>query len=221
MRWRGRTTELYRDRTDAGQQLAAQLAQEIEFGSNGSDVVVLALPRGGVPVAAPLAHRFGVKMSILLVRKIGAPGRPELAMGAVAAIGDRVELFRNEAIVRSLGVSEQSFAAIQRREVTELAARAERFGATPELSGRNVILVDDGLATGATMLAAVQVVTGAAPQSVTVAVPVAARQAVALLRSHARVVCPRTPEPFIAVGQAYDDFRQVSDAEVEQLMSGG
>ena len=129
------------------------------------------LPRGGVPVAVPIAERWHLPLAVLAVRKLGAPGRPELAMGAVAAIGDRVELFRNESIVRQLGVDEERFGRIRDREVAELADRVARFGATPELRDQHVIVVDDGLATGATMLAAVQVVATTEPASITVAVP--------------------------------------------------
>jgi putative phosphoribosyl transferase len=208
----GRAGERFADREHAGYELSLALERP------AGDVVVLGLPRGGVPVAAPIAARWHVPLAVLAVRKLGAPGRRELAMGAVAAIGDRVELFRNEAIVRQLNVSEETFAAVRDREVAELADRVARFGGTPELTGCSVVLVDDGLATGATMLAAVQVVNTADPASVTVAVPVAARQAVALLAAEVRVVCPLTPEPFVAVGQAYVDFEQVSDDEVRRLL---
>ncbi len=198
--------------------MAGQLERHLE--RLAGPAVVLGLPRGGVPVAAPIAVRWQLPLAVLAVRKLGAPGRPELAMGAVAAIGDRVELFCNTSLVRQLGVDDETFGRIRDREVSELGMRVARFGATPELRNQHVIIVDDGLATGATMLAAVQVVATTEPASITVAVPVAARQAVALLSSHARVICPRTPEPFVAVGQAYEDFRQVSDAEVQRLLSG-
>lgn len=212
MGWRNRG-EPYRDRAHAGQRLAELIERP------ASDPVVLALPRGGVPVAVPIAERLEVPLAVLAVRKLGAPGRRELAMGAVAAIGDRVEVYRNSGVVRQLGVSEERFAAVRDREVAELADRVARFGGTPDLHDREVILVDDGLATGATMLAAVQVVATTDPAGITVAVPVAARQAVALLTPLARVVCPSTPEPFVAVGQAYTDFRQVSDDEVRRLLA--
>lgn len=180
--------------------------------------MVLGLPRGGIPVAAPIAQRLGVGLYALPVRKIGAPGREELAMGAVAAIGDRIELFQNRSMVAQLRVGDEGFARARDAAVRELSASVARFGSAPDLAGRSVILVDDGLATGATMLAAVQVVATADPAEVIVAVPVAARGAVTLLAQRARVVCPHTPDPFVAVGQAYDDFDQVSDAEVLDLL---
>lgn len=212
MRWRDAGRERYRDREHAGRLLAEQLEPP------GRPAVVLALPRGGVPVAGPIAERWGLPLAVLTVRKLGAPDRPELAMGAVASVGDRVELFRNDSLVRQLGVNDEAFAAVRDREVKELAERVSRFGQPPDLTDRHLIVVDDGLATGATMVAAVRLLNGLSPATITVAVPVAARQAVALVSRDARVVCPRTPEPFIAVGQAYDDFDQVSDDEVRRLL---
>ena len=212
MRGRDAERERYRDRAHAGRLLAQHLDPPAR------PAVVLALPRGGVPVAAPIAERWGLPLAVLTVRKLGAPDRRELAMGAVASVGDRVELFRNEPLVRQLGVNDETFAAVRDREVKELAQRVSRFGQPPELRARHLIVVDDGLATGATMAAAVRLLKGLSPASITVAVPVAARQALALVSPDARVVCPRTPEPFIAVGQAYDDFEQVSDDEVRRLL---
>jgi putative phosphoribosyl transferase len=212
MRWRDAGPERYRDREHAGRLLAQQVEPE------GRPAVVLALPRGGVPVAAPIAERWQIPLAVLTVRKLGAPDRRELAMGAVASVGDRVELFRNESLVRQLGVDDEAFAAIRDREVKELARRVSRFGQPPELANRHLIVVDDGLATGATMVAAVRLLSGLSPATITVAVPVAARQALELVTPYARVVCPRTPQPFIAVGQAYDDFEQVSDDEVRRLL---
>ncbi len=179
---------------------------------------MLGLPRGGIPVAAPIAARLGLGLWALAVRKISAPGRPELAMGAIAAIGDRLEVFCNDAMLGHLGVSAKAYARQRGRAEAELAAVVARYGGAPELAGRAVFVVDDGLATGATMLAAIGALAGAGPGAITVAVPVGSRAAVASLRGRAAVVCPYTPEPFVAVGQAYVDFTQVSDTEVRRLL---
>jgi putative phosphoribosyl transferase len=183
--------------------------------------VVLGLPRGGIPVAAPIAQRLEVPVRALAVRKVGAPGRPELAVGAVARIGDRVEVYRNPELLARLGLDDEAFAAARDRAVDELAGVVARFGTAPELTGRAVIVVDDGLATGATMLAAVRAIGCAGPARIVVAVPVAADDAVAALRPYAEVICPRIPRRFVAVGQAYDDFEQVDDAEVLRLLGRG
>ena len=203
----------YADRTDAGRRLA-ELIDPLT-----ADALVLALPRGGIPVAAPIAARFGVGLWTLAVRKIGAPGHPELAMGAVAAVGDRVEEFRNEALLAHLGVSAKAYARQRLQAEAELAEVVARYGGAPDVAGRRVILVDDGLATGATMSAAVQALIGLGVTGITVAVPVAPRAAVARLADRTEVVCPYTPGSFVAVGQAYDDFRQVSDDEVRALLA--
>ena len=209
------TRRVYADRRAAGEELAEALADY-----RGRDnVVVLALPRGGVPVAAPIARRLGAPLGVIEVRKLGAPGRPELAMGAVASVAGRVEVARNERVISQLGVDPDTFDAVRRREVSALARRTQRFGDTPDLAGQVVILVDDGLATGATMQAAVAVARSRSPAAVVVAVPVAAGQAVAALeRLTDAVVCPSVPDHFFAVGESYRDFGQVSDAEVLRLL---
>ncbi len=181
--------------------------------------MVLGLPRGGIPVAAPIAERLGAGLWALPVRKISAPGRPELAMGAVAAIGDRVELYRNLDLIDRIGVSDAAFERRRAVAESELGRAVARYGGAPELHDRPVVVVDDGLATGATMVAAVLAVRSVDPTAITVAVPVASRAAVAALGRYATVVCPSLPEPFFAVGQAYRDFAQVADDEVAELLA--
>lgn len=215
----------YADRTDAGRQLAdAVLAVLVSTGpdhdQDGAPPVVLALPRGGVPVAIPVARALGTRVSVLVVRKLGAPGQPELAVGAIAAIGERIEQVLNTDWVHRLGLSDRALARIVAAETAELRSRVARFGAAPPVEGRSVIIVDDGLATGATMRAAVAAVRSAAARSVVVAVPVGAAAACAeLARLADRVVCPRRPEPFRAVGEHYRDFAQLSDDEVVHLLA--
>jgi putative phosphoribosyl transferase len=213
---RRRAATRYANRTVAGRALADALVAEAVL----EKPVVLALPRGGVPVAAEVATRLAAPLGVILVRKIGVPGRPELAMGALAMVGGEISEFRNEEIINGLRISSQAFEAARNREWLELKRRGSIFPfANLEIADGTVILVDDGLATGSTMLAAVAAVRTHAPAAAAVAVPVGARQAVHALRSVAdRVVCLWTPEPFIAVGGAYEDFRQLSDEEVLSIL---
>jgi putative phosphoribosyl transferase len=213
---RRRAATRYANRTVAGRALADALVTETVV----EKPVVLALPRGGVPVGAEVAARLHAQLGVILVRKIGVPGRSELAMGALAMVGREIAEFRNEEIINGLRISDQAFEAARNREWLELERRASIFpSADLEISGATVILVDDGLATGSTMLAAVAAARTPAPAAVVVAVPVGARQAVQALRSVAdRVVCLWAPEPFIAVGGAYEDFRQLSDEEVLSIL---
>jgi putative phosphoribosyl transferase len=213
---RRRAATRYANRTVAGRALADALVAEAVL----EKPVVLALPRGGVPVAAEVATRLAAPLGVILVRKIGVPGRPELAMGALAMVGGEISEFRNEEIINGLRISSQAFEAARNREWLELKRRGSIFPfANLEIADGTVILVDDGLATGSTMLAAVAAVRTHAPTAAAVAVPVGARQAVQALRSVAdRVVCLWTPEPFIAVGGAYEDFRQLSDEEVLSIL---
>jgi putative phosphoribosyl transferase len=213
---RRRVATRYANRTVAGRALADALAAEAVL----EKPVVLALPRGGVPVGAEVTARLKGQLGVILVRKIGVPGRSELAMGALAMVAGEIAEFRNEEIIDGLRISSQAFEAAQNRERLELERRASLFpSAELDIAGATVILVDDGLATGSTMLAAVAAVRTHRPAAVVVAVPVGARQAVQALRSVAdRVICPSTPEPFIAVGGAYEDFRQLSDEEVLTIL---
>jgi putative phosphoribosyl transferase len=210
-------TMRYRDRTAAGQQLAEKLLTY----AHRPDVMVLALPRGGVPVAYEIALALNAPLDVFLVRKLGVPGREELAMGAIAAGGVRV---LNEDVVRLLHIPEAIIAAVAAQEQQELERRARHYrDGRPALDvrGCTVILVDDGLATGATMRAAVMALRQQQPAHIVIAVPVAASATCDELRSAGEeVVCAATPEPFYAVGLWYDDFSQTTDAEVRNLLAG-
>jgi putative phosphoribosyl transferase len=208
----------FADRREAGRRLADRLARHA-----GEDVVVLGLPRGGVPVAAEVADRLGAELDVLVVRKLGLPGRPELAMGAVAAVGDAVQTVRNRFVIERAHVDEATFEEVRRREVAELQRRAAAFRrespAVP-VRGRVVVVTDDGLATGSTMRAAVAALREQQPRRVVVAVPVGSRSAVEqLTREVDEVVCVWTPEPFSAVGQGYLDFAPTADDEVRNALS--
>lgn len=201
------------DRVDAGRELGRLLADYA-----GQDAVVLGLPRGGVPVAAEVAEALGAPLDVLLVRKLGVPTHPELAMGAIADVGDGIEVITNQPVVDHLRIPATDFAAVFEREKVELRRRADRYrGARPplDLAGKVVVLVDDGLATGSTMRAAVAAVRSQQPRRVVVAVPVGAPDTVNALGQIAdAVVCARMPVPFSAVRQGYRDFDQTPDAEV-------
>ena len=203
------------DRTAAGRALASSLRTY----ANRGDVVVLALPRGGVPVAFEVAGALGAPLDLFLVRKLGAPGHRELAMGAIASGGVRV---LNDDVVRWYGVTPSQIEAVTLEEQRELerreAAYRDGHSALP-IEGRVVILIDDGLATGSTMRAAVQAVRQRGPAKVVVAVPIGARQTCEdLSRMADEVVCTRMPEPFAAVGQGYSNFDQTTDEEVRRLL---
>jgi putative phosphoribosyl transferase len=206
---------LYRDRTDAGRKLAARLGHY----RGNDDVLVLALPRGGVPVAFEIASAIDAPLDVLTVRKLGTPGQPELAMGAIASGGVRV---MNEDVLRLSGVGEEEVEAVARRELVELARREQvyRGDRKPlEIAGKVVILVDDGVATGATMKAAVAALRQVDPAKIIVAVPHSAEETCAELRRKAdEVVCLATPWPYMAVGRWYENFTQVSDVEVAELL---
>ncbi|MDQ3769514.1 MAG: phosphoribosyltransferase [Actinomycetota bacterium] len=206
---------LYADRASAGRALAAALLRN----ELASGAVVLGLSRGGVPVAAEVAVALGVPLDVLVVRKLGVPGHEELAMGAVAAGDVRV---LDERVVREAGVDDEAIAEVTRRELEEVERQGAVFrGDRPPLELRDApaILVDDGLATGSTMRAAVQAVRAMEAASVIVAVPVGSAQAVDLLTGEAdAVVCPEVPDPFVAVGAWYERFEAVGDAEVRRLL---
>jgi putative phosphoribosyl transferase len=203
------------DRRNAGRVLATRLAKY----AGRNDVVVLALPRGGVPVAYEVASALAVPMDVFLVRKLGTPGHRELAMGAIASGGLRV---LNEDVVRWYGISESAIERIAREEQEELERRERAYRGdrpAPDLTNRIVILIDDGLATGSTMRAAAQAVRARRPAHVVIAVPVGAPQTCAELAAVAdEVICARMPEPFSAVGQWYLNFDQTSDDEVRELL---
>lgn len=205
----------FRNRAEAGRELAAQLAVY----AGRDDVTVLGLPRGGVPVAAEVARVLGVPLDVFLVRKLGVPGREELAFGAIASGGARV---LNPDVVATLGIDSETTESVVAREQAELERRAVAYRGTaepPELGGRVVILVDDGLATGASMRAAVEAVRALGPARVVVAVPAAARQTCEeLAREVDEVVCLMTPEPFFAVGMWYADFSETTDDDVRELL---
>ena len=204
----------FRDRTEAGRVLAAALGPY----AGRPNLHVLALPRGGVPVAFEVAMALRAPLDVLLVRKLGVPGHEELAMGAVASGGIRV--LSND-VVRQLEISERDVASVAAAEEQELRRqeRLYRDDRPPaDVRGRTVILVDDGLATGATMRAAAAALKAQHPEWLVVAVPIGAAETCDFLRREVDdVVCARTPEPFHAVGAWYEDFTQITDEEVEEI----
>ena len=209
------TGHVYRDRRDAGRVLATSL--RAHAGRPG--LLVLALPRGGVPVAAEVAEALHAPLDVFVVRKLGMPGHEEYAMGAIASGGVRV---LDEQTVHRLGLSDDEVDAVTRAEQRELDRRERLYRddrPMTDLRGRTVILVDDGLATGSTMLAAVRAVRAQRPARIVVAVPTAAADTCDMLRDEAdEVICADTPDAFRAVSLLYDDFSQTSDEEVRQLL---
>jgi putative phosphoribosyl transferase len=207
---------MFRDRSHAGRALAGMLARY----AGRPDVVVLALPRGGVPVGYEVARALGAPLDVFPVRKLGVPGREELAMGAIAAGGVVVV---NDEVVRRLDIPEAVIDEAAAEERQELDRRAEAYRGgrpAPNLRGKTVVLVDDGLATGSTMRAAVAAVRRLGPAGVVVAVPVGALETCDQFRRVADdVVCAETPEPFFAVGSWYQDFAQTTDEEVRELLA--
>jgi putative phosphoribosyl transferase len=205
----------FQDRAEAGRVLANRLTKY----AGSPDVVVLALPRGGVPVGFQVARSLQAPLDVLSVRKLGVPGREELAMGAIASDGTQVV---NRRVVRELGIAEDKLQAVAAAEQQELERRERTYRdqrPPPELTGKVVIVVDDGLATGATMRAAVAAIRRRQPARVVVAVPVAAAPTCQALEQAAdEVICASTPALFVAVGQAYRNFAQTTDAEVRALL---
>ncbi len=207
--------KLFRDRRDAGRILAPKLSAY----ANRSDVIVLALPRGGVPVAYEVALALNAPLDIYLVRKLGLPGHEELAIGAIASGGVRV---LNEDIVRSLSIPQAMIDAVAGRELEELERRERLYRGdrrAPEIQGRTVILVDDGLATGASMRAAVAGIRTQNPARIVIAVPTAAPETCEAFEFEVdEIVCASTPEPFYGVGKWYEDFSQTTDEEVREFL---
>lgn len=205
----------YRDRAEAGRHLAEKLDAYVDR----PDVLVLALPRGGVPVAYEVARALNAPLDVMMVRKLGVPEHEELAMGAIASGGMRL---LNESVVRSLRISPEVIDQVAKTEQAELERREREYRGDrpqPELRDRTVIVVDDGLATGASMRVAVVALRRRRPARLVVAVPVAAAATCAEFRYEVdEVICASTPEPFHAVGLWYEDFSQTTDAEVRELL---
>ncbi len=206
---------LFQNRQEGGRRLAATLARY----AGRPDVLVLALPRGGVPVAFEIARSLHAPLDVLLVRKLGVPGHTELAMGAIGSGGIRI---LNEEVIRLLRIPPETINAVAQQEARELERRNDlyRHGMPPvDVGGRTVILIDDGLATGSTMRAAVATLKVHHPARLVIAVPVAAADTCLALRGEVdEVVCLEMPEPFYAVGAWYDDFSQTTDDEIQQLL---
>lgn len=203
---------IFKDRRDAGRQLAQKLSKY----ADQPDVVVLALPRGGVPVAYEVAQALSAPLDIFLVRKLGVPGHEELAFGAIASGDVRV---LNEQVVRAFNLSGEMIDEVANRELRELERRERAYRGedrlVPEIQGRTAILVDDGLATGASMRAAIDGVRAKQPARIVVAVPTSAPETCESLESEVdEIVCAETPEPFYGVGRWYQDFSQTTDDEV-------
>lgn len=208
-------SDIFRDRADAGRQVAAMLGEY----AGRADVLVLALPRGGVPVAYEVARALDVALDVFLVRKLGVPGHEELAMGALASGGTRV---LNDEVISSLRIPREAIDAATVREQRELERRERAYRddlPPPTIAGRTILLVDDGVATGSTVRAAIRALRRQHPARLVVAVPTAAPSICESLAQEVdQMVCVITPEPFYAVGLWYQDFSETTDAEIRDLL---
>ena len=208
--------ETFRDRTEAGQLLARELMRYADL----PDIIVLGLPRGGVPVAFEVAMALHAPLDVFVVRKLGTPGQPELAMGAIASGGVRVI---NDEVVDGMGIATEVIEAVAQEEERELKGREVAYRGShsqPEVRGKTVLLIDDGVATGSTMRAAIRALNSQHPARLIVGVPTAAGSTWRELRTEAdEFVALMTPEPFHGVGEWYEDFSQTSDGEVTELLS--
>lgn len=206
----------YRNRREAGRILAEHVREQMDT----ADTVVLALPRGGVPVGFEVARALGAPLDVFVVRKLGVPQQPELAMGAIASGGVKI---MNEAVVADLGITEKEIAAVADRETAELARREKSYrdNRPPiDVHGRVVILIDDGLATGSTMRAAIAAVRQRRPGRLVVAVPVGAKDTCTDLASEVdALICPLQPEALMAIGAWYEDFSQTTDEDVRKSLA--
>ncbi|SDF57376.1 putative phosphoribosyl transferase [Limimonas halophila] len=204
---------MFRDRADAGKRLAAELARQ-----SLTDPVVIAMPRGGVPVGLKIARELGAPLDLVMVRKLGAPAQPELAMGAVARAGAEREVVTNREVIRAFGLGQDAIDEAVAREMAVIAERERTYlsGRTrPPIEGRSAIVVDDGIATGATARAAIRAVRRRNPAEVVLAVPLGPPDTIAAMDGEAdRVVCLDQPEWFAAISMGYADFHQVGDREV-------
>lgn len=210
-----RTTPLFRDRSEAGRALAARVIGSV----SDPNPLILALPRGGVPVAFEVARALHAELDIFLVRKLGVPGHEELAIGALASGGIRI---LNQALIADLHLSQKAIEEVTIREQGELERREALYRAgrpSIPVRDRTIVLIDDGVATGASMKAASKALRAEGPRRLILAVPVAARQTCEEFRGDVdEVICVETPEPFMAVGIWYEDFRQTTDEEVKMLL---
>ena len=206
---------IFRNRQEAGRKLASRLAKY----AKREDVIVLGVPRGGVPVAFEVATALNLPLDIFVLRKLGVPWHEELAFGAIGSGGGRV---LNESVVEEFGISDVEIALVTRAEREELERRERLYrGSRPPLDvhGRTIILVDDGIATGSSIRAAIQALRQMKPTAIVVATPVAPQESCNRLQHEAdELVCVEMPEPFYAIGEFYDDFSQVSDGEVNELL---
>ena len=208
-------TALFSDRRDAGRKLAEQLRRYV----GDKDVLVLALPRGGVPVAYEVARFLGAPLDVFLVRKLGVPGHEELAMGAIASGGVRV---LNEDVIGALNITPEQIDYVAAKEQKEMERRERQYRGDrppPAICGRRIILVDDGLATGASMRAAIAALRTQDPAEIVAAVPTAPPETCRSFESEVeRIICAETPQPFRAVGLWYEDFSQTTDEEVREYL---